>query len=167
MVAGSAWRVGRKPFHVASDKVTLCSLLLKCVRDRNPEACSRQGQRGHNNSSAVVQPLFGLAELSKSRIWPQRNAEPTNLSRGIRKSPQHMWFMGSQQSLHISSHPETACTTFNVFFPLVWMCYLFVYLFIFHSFIPLSLNSTTVFFISQVARYVCPWEIWVMEVMDV
>lgn len=94
-----------------------------------PEACSRQGQRSHNNSSAIVQPLFGLAELSKFRIWPQRNAEPTNLSRGIRKSPQHMRFMGSQQSLHISSHPKTACATLSVFFPSVWVCYLFIHYF--------------------------------------
>lgn len=32
-------------------------------------------------SLANVQQLFGLAELSKSMIWPQCNAEPTNLSR--------------------------------------------------------------------------------------
>lgn len=48
---------------------------VKCVWDHNPEACFRQGHRGHNNSSAIVQPLFGLAELLKSRIWPQCKGE--------------------------------------------------------------------------------------------
>lgn len=127
-----------------------------------PEACSRQGQRSHNNSSAIVQPLFGLAELSKFRIWPQRNAEPTNLSRGIRKSPKHMRFMGSEQSLHISSHPETACVILSVFFPSVWVCYLCTYLFI------ISVPSFNHWFAtSQVACYVCPWATSVMEVMEV
>lgn len=91
-----------------------------------PEAYSRQGQRGHNNSSAIVRPLFGLAGLSKSRIWPKCNSEPTNLSRGIRKTPQCMRFKGSRQSLRISPRPETARATLNVFSPSVWVCYLFI-----------------------------------------
>lgn len=46
-----------------------------------------RGPRGHAKFSAIVQALLGLAEVLESRIWPQRNTEPTNLSSGIRKSP--------------------------------------------------------------------------------
>ncbi len=100
--------------------------------NHNQEARSRQGQRGRNNSSAIVQSLFGLAELSKSRIWPQHNTEPTNLSRGVRKSPQHSRFTGSRQSLRISSHPVTACAT-QCFFHRSW-CFIYSYILLFfHS----------------------------------
>lgn len=102
---------------------------------------SRQGPRGHAKFSAIVQALFGLAELLESRIWPQRSTEPTNLSSGIRKSPQRAWFMGSQRSLHISLCPQTACATLSVVFPLVWMCYLLT-----SSYIHLSLHPTVDFF---------------------
>lgn len=41
---------------------------------------SRRGCGGHEDSCAIVQSLFGLAGLSASRIYPQYDTEPTNLS---------------------------------------------------------------------------------------
>lgn len=112
---GSSWDIGQGDRHLGARWLSMPGIII--------QAHSRQGQRGHKNFSAIVQPLFGLAELSKSRIWPQHNAKPTNLSRGIRKRPQHMRFTGSLWSLRIFSHPEMTCPTFNVFFPLAWVCY--------------------------------------------
>lgn len=82
--------------------LVLCNLLVKCARDYIPEKDPRRGCSGHDDSCAIVQTLFGLAELSKSRIYPQYDTEPANLSWGIRKSPELMWFMGSQRSPHFS-----------------------------------------------------------------
>lgn len=56
-----------------------------------------------------------------------------------------MWFMGSQQILHISSYPQTTCATLSVFFQLVWVCYSFMY-----SFLHLSLHTIVVVFFSQI-----------------
>lgn len=61
-------------------KVVLCNLLVKRVWERDPGAGPRRGCRGHDDSCAVVDSLFGLAELSKSRIYPQYDTEPANLS---------------------------------------------------------------------------------------
>lgn len=78
---------------------------------------SRRGCGGHEDSCAIVQSLFGLAGLS--RIYPQYDTEPTNLSWGIR-GPAHVWFMGSQQSPHFSistnglSGPQCMCFCFHL-----------------------------------------------------
>lgn len=109
-------------------KVALCTLLLNRVRDYNPD--------GVGGVMTTPQPwcmhyLVWLNSCSPG-VWPQHNIEPTDLSRGIRKSPQHMWFMGSQPSLHISSYPQTAWATLFLF-PSVWVCYSFIYLVIYLS----------------------------------
>lgn len=110
-------------------KVALCALLLNRVRDYNPD-----GVRGVMTTPQpwCMHYLVWLNSCSPG-VWPQHNTEPTDLSRGIRKSPQHMWFMGSQPSLHISSYPQTAWATLSVFFPSVWVCYSFIYLVIYMS----------------------------------
>lgn len=62
-----------------------------------------------------------------------------------------MRFLGSEQSLHISSHPETACATLDMLFPLVWVCYLFISSFIhfLHSIVfESSHTSSRQFFLS-------------------
>lgn len=99
----------RRQGHV---KVALRTLLVNRARDRNPD--------GVGGVMTTPQPRCAhyLVWLNSCRpgVWPQHNTEPTDLSRGIRKSPQHMWFMGSQRSLHISSYPQTAWATLAVFF---------------------------------------------------
>lgn len=73
----------------------------------------RRGHGGHSDSCAAVQPLFGLAEPSKSRIYPQSDTEPANLSRGIRKGPEWTCFLGSQRSppVSVSLDESSACSS--------------------------------------------------------
>lgn len=63
-----------------------------------------------------------------------------------------MRFLGSEQSLHISSHPETACATLDMLFPLVWVCYLFISSFIhfLHSIVFESSHTSS-------RQFFCPW----------
>ena len=113
------------------------------------------------------QPLFGLAELSKSRIWPQHNARTHKfVKRNKEKVQQLMRFVGSQQSLHNSSHPETSCTTLHVFFPLLRVCYLFIPSLLL-SFISSNTFHSLVFPQHVEFPDVCPWETSVIDTLEV
>lgn len=75
---------------------------LQFAGSQNQKRGPRRGRGGHGDFCAAVQPLFGLAEPSKSRIYPQSDTEPANLSRGITKSPEWTCFHGSQRSPRVS-----------------------------------------------------------------
>lgn len=58
----AVWKVAEKPFQSAT--LQFAGKAGSVIQKRAP----RWGSRGHDDSCAVVDSLFGLAELSKSRI---------------------------------------------------------------------------------------------------